>query len=242
MMYYFKSSYSGFAADGTPLPANLQTNPMMAVMNSMNYDAMTLGNHEFNYGSAVFNGIFKQAQFPLLGANVSDYRRIWLGQVGPGGQGVQPYIEKTLGGIKVAILGITNHRVPNYELPSNIVGLTFTNPITTGQQYAPQLKANNDVVIALTHIGFTDQPQERRSRQQRRYQLGRPGTGHRRHHRRPQPHQPGQPRSPLQVPADDRRQAEQHAGDHQPGLSLQQHPGRGRHRRAGQGRAAATKW
>ena len=158
MMYYFKSSYSGFAADGTPLPANLQTNPMMAAMNSMNYDAMTLGNHEFNYGNQVFTGIFKQALFPLLGANVTDTGAYGLSQVGPGGQGVKPFIEKTLDGIKIAVLGITNHRVPNYELPSNIVGLTFSNPITTGQQYAPDLRANNDVVIALTHIGFTTNP------------------------------------------------------------------------------------
>ena len=49
---------------------------------------------------------------------------------------VLPYVEKTLGaeGIKVAILGIGNHRVPNYELPSNIPGLTFTDPITKAQE------------------------------------------------------------------------------------------------------------
>lgn len=158
MMYYFKSAPSGFASDGTPLPASLQTNPMMAVMNSIGYDAMTLGNHEFNFGNSIFTGIFKQAKFPLLGANVSDTGAYGLSQVGPGGQGVQPYIEKTLGGIKIAILGITNHRVPNYELPSNIPGLTFSNPITTGQALAPKLKANNDVVVALTHIGFTTNP------------------------------------------------------------------------------------
>ncbi len=157
MMYYFKSSYTGFASDGTPIPG-LETNPMVAVMNSMNYDAMTLGNHEFNYGSAVFDGIFKQAQFPLLGANVSDTGAYGLSSVGPGGEGVKPYVEKTLGGIRIGILGITNHRVPNYELPSNIPGLTFSNPISTGQTYAPTLKANDDVVIALTHIGFTTNP------------------------------------------------------------------------------------
>ena len=158
MMYYFKSSYSGFASDGTPLAPALQTNPMVAVLNSMNYDAFVLGNHEFNYGSAVFGGIFKQAQFPLLGANVADDGTYGLATVGPGGTGVQPYLEKTLDGIKVAILGITNHRVPNYELPSNIPGLTFSNPITTGQALAPGLKAKDDVVIALTHIGFTTNP------------------------------------------------------------------------------------
>jgi 2',3'-cyclic-nucleotide 2'-phosphodiesterase (5'-nucleotidase family) len=160
MMYYYKSAPSGFAADGASLPAALQTHPMMAAMNAMNYDAMTLGNHEFNFGATVFDGIFKQANFPILGANVSDTGAYGLSTVGPGGEGVQPYIEKTVGpeGIKVAILGITNHRVPNYELPSNIVGLTFSNPIITGKALAPTLKANDDAVIALTHIGFTTNP------------------------------------------------------------------------------------
>jgi len=157
MMYYFKSAPSGYAADGTALPDLLMIHPMMAVLNSMNYDAMVLGNHEFNFGSTVFTGIMAQAEFPVLGANVSDTGEYGLAAV-QGGEGVKPYIEKTLDGIKVAILGITNHRIPNYELPSNIPGLTFANPIVTAIDYTPGLDADNDAVIALTHIGFTINP------------------------------------------------------------------------------------
>ncbi len=153
MSYYFKSAGLGYASDGTPLPEALQVQPSIAAFNSMGYDAMDLGNHEFNFGSAVFKGIFKKATFPILGANVTDTGAYGLAEVG-----VKPYIEKTLGGVKVAVLGITNHRVPNYELPSNIVGLTFSNPIVKGQELAPMLKAQDDVVIALTHIGFTTNP------------------------------------------------------------------------------------
>ena len=49
---------------------------------------------------------------------------------------VKPYVEKTVGpeGVKVAILGITNHRVPNYELPSNIPGLPFSDPLVKAQE------------------------------------------------------------------------------------------------------------
>lgn len=154
MMYYFKSAGLGYAADGTSLPAGLRMNPMVKAMNAMGYDAMTLGNHEFNFGKEVFStlGDFNGS---LLQANISD-----TGAYGLADTGVKPYAEKSVGpeGIKVAILGIGNHRVPSYELPSNIPGLSFSNPITTGATYGPMLQKSNDVVLALTHIGFTQDP------------------------------------------------------------------------------------
>jgi 2',3'-cyclic-nucleotide 2'-phosphodiesterase (5'-nucleotidase family) len=171
MMYYFKDAGAGYASDGTVLPPSLQINPFIALVNSMNYTAMTLGNHEFNFGSKVFVDTFTQASFPILGANVTDSGlyginkvvsdtdmaavsavvnvRDSLSLVLPSGNAVP---------IKVAILGITNHRVPNYELPSNIPGLTFSDPILKATELVPDLRANNDVVIALTHIGFTENP------------------------------------------------------------------------------------
>ena len=157
MMYYFKTAFSGFASDGTPLDPALQMNPLIKAFNAMSYDAMTLGNHEFNFGSAVFQGELGQATFPLLQANVTD-----SGAYGLAAVGVQPYMLKTVNpgvdDIHVAILGIGNHRIPNYELPSNIPGLTFTNPITKAQELSTLLRPTNDVVIALTHIGFTENP------------------------------------------------------------------------------------
>jgi 2',3'-cyclic-nucleotide 2'-phosphodiesterase (5'-nucleotidase family) len=155
MMYYFKTSPTGFASDGTALPAGLMTHPMIAALNAMDYDAFVLGNHEFNFGSDVFTSVLDQASFPILGANIADDGSYGLAEVG-----VQPYVEKTIGPeqIKIAILGLGNHRVPNYELPSNIPGLTFSNPIDTADDYASDLKADNDVVVALTHIGFTTNP------------------------------------------------------------------------------------
>jgi len=155
MMYYFKSAPLGYAADGTPLSGSLTTHPMMAVMNAMNYDAMVVGNHEYNLGKEIFTSVLGQAAFPVLQANVTDD-----GSYGIASVPVQPYIEKTVGseGIKVALLGIGNHRIPNYELPSNIPGLTFSNPLAKAQELSDALRATNDAVVALTHIGFTTNP------------------------------------------------------------------------------------
>ena len=116
----------------------LQTHPLIAALNAMGYDAMTLGNHEFNFGSDdLQERPRRRPTSRSCGANVTDDGRYGLAaQVG----GVEPYVEKTVGpeGIKVAILGISNHRVPNYELPSNIPGLTFTDPIAKAQELSDQ--------------------------------------------------------------------------------------------------------
>jgi 2',3'-cyclic-nucleotide 2'-phosphodiesterase (5'-nucleotidase family) len=153
LMYYFKSAPLGYAADGTPLDPSLWTHPMMAVMNAMDYEAMTVGNHEFNFGKEVFASVLAQAAFPVLQANVADD-----GQYGLAAVPVLPYEEITLDGIKIALLGIGNHRISNYELPSNIPGLTFSDPIAKAQELSDLVRADNDIVVALTHIGFTGDP------------------------------------------------------------------------------------
>jgi 2',3'-cyclic-nucleotide 2'-phosphodiesterase/3'-nucleotidase/5'-nucleotidase len=157
MAAFYKAAFTGKGSDGTTLPITLTVNPIIAAFNAMTYTAMTLGNHEFNFGNYIFTGTLGQANFPLLQANIRD-----TGAYGLASVNVRPYVTKTLpgpvGNINLAVLGIGNHRVPNYELPSNIPGLTFTDPITETQAWAPALKATNDVVVALTHIGFTTDP------------------------------------------------------------------------------------
>ncbi|MEW6287956.1 MAG: 5'-nucleotidase C-terminal domain-containing protein [Chloroflexota bacterium] len=156
MSYYFKTAPTGFATDGTPIPdAGMHIQPLIKAFNAMGYDAMTLGNHEFNFGKDVFTSVLGQANFPLLQANVTEDP---ANPYGLAAANIKPYVEKTLGDIDVAILGIGNHRIPNYELPSNIPGLTFSNPIAKTQELSDLLRPTNDVVIALTHIGFTENP------------------------------------------------------------------------------------
>lgn len=157
MMYYFKTAALGYAADGTVLPVDLRINPLIKAFNAVGYDAMTLGNHEFNFGSQVFTNTLRQADFPLLQANVYDDPDEPYGLAAAG---IRPYVVKTVGaeGIEVAILGIGNHRIPQYELPSNIPGLQFTDPIAMAGYYAPLLDQYYDGVVALTHIGFTENP------------------------------------------------------------------------------------
>lgn len=156
MMYHFRTAPNGFASDGTPLAPELRFNPLIKAFNSMGYDAMTLGNHEFNFGREVFRSVLGQATFPLLHANVIDNGAYGLAATGP--SGIQSSVTKTVGpeNLNVAILGIGNHSIPSYELPSNIPGLTFSNPFVRAQELSSALRPTSDVVIALTHIGFAE--------------------------------------------------------------------------------------
>ncbi|NLF13932.1 MAG: bifunctional metallophosphatase/5'-nucleotidase, partial [Anaerolineaceae bacterium] len=125
--------------------------------NALGYDAMTVGNHEYNFGPAVFTSTLGAANFSMLQANVYDDGSYGLDEVPVLPSAIFTMTGPT-GDIDVAVLGIGNHRVPSYELPSNIPGLTFTNPIEEAQDRVPYLAATNDVVVALTHIGFTTNP------------------------------------------------------------------------------------
>ena len=46
--------------------------PVLAAMNFMGFDTMTLGNHEFDWGIGVMKTILRQAAFPILAANILD--------------------------------------------------------------------------------------------------------------------------------------------------------------------------
>ncbi|HEY5000448.1 MAG TPA: 5'-nucleotidase C-terminal domain-containing protein, partial [Candidatus Cryosericum sp.] len=122
-------------------------NPVVAAMNIMAYDAMTLGNHEFNYGLAVVDKARTESNFPWLAANI--YKE-------DGTNYFTPYIVKTVGGVKVGILGLTTKNIPNWEVPANIKGLVFKDTVEEAQKWVKVLKETEkvDLVVVLAHEGF----------------------------------------------------------------------------------------
>ena len=127
-------------------------NPIAGGMNLLEYDAMVIGNHEYNFGPTTFATMLSQVDFPILGsANVDDD-----GSYGFINDNVEDYITLDVDGVDVAIFGLTNPRVYRYELPTNIPGLTFYPATTTAQSLVPQIIADEDpdLLIGLTHIGY----------------------------------------------------------------------------------------
>lgn len=77
-------------------------------MNEMRFDAMVVGNHEFDFGQEVLKKRISEARFPILGANVE------------GVGALKPYVIKELKGVKVALLGIVTEDVPVSTLPAKV--------------------------------------------------------------------------------------------------------------------------
>lgn len=117
--------------------------PVVKSMNYMYFDAMTIGNHEFNYGQEALENLAKQASFPFLGANILRES---------GATFTVPYSVKTINGLRVAIIGLTAPETPIVTHPKNVVGLTFADPIATAKKMVAEV-ADADLIIALTHLG-----------------------------------------------------------------------------------------
>jgi 2',3'-cyclic-nucleotide 2'-phosphodiesterase/3'-nucleotidase len=123
--------------------------PMIAAMNALHYDAMTLGNHEFNYGLKNLEDARSQAHFPWLSANT----RV---EAGAGTQPFAPYLIKEIAGVKIAIIGITTPLIPSWETPEHYRGLTFDDGVTAVRSALADLRAKHhpDLVLVAAHSGL----------------------------------------------------------------------------------------
>jgi 2',3'-cyclic-nucleotide 2'-phosphodiesterase (5'-nucleotidase family) len=126
-------------------------NPIIRTMNMMGYDAMTVGNHEFNYGLEYLKKVQGTARFPFLSANILDERT--------GEPAFPPYKIITRAGLKIGILGLTTPSIPKWELPENYKGLKFEAPEVAAKKYVLVLKEYEkcDLVISVLHAGFAGQ-------------------------------------------------------------------------------------
>jgi 5'-nucleotidase/UDP-sugar diphosphatase len=137
---------AGDVNTGIPESDLLDAEPDFNLMNIIGYDAMTLGNHEFDNSRDVLLKQKEWAKFPFLSANIV--------KKDTGEPLVSPYIIKDIEGLKVAIFGLTTEETPILTLPDNTKDLAFKSAIDVARELVPKLRTEADVVIALTHLGF----------------------------------------------------------------------------------------
>lgn len=136
---------AGDINNGQALSNMFNAEPDIKVYGMMNYNAATVGNHEFDKGVENFRNQIKQSKFPWLSANIK-YDGKYLDK---------PYIIKKYNGFTVGIFGITTLRtlemVSEGWFPENI---EFLPEIETAKKTVETLRKKKvDIVIALVHMG-----------------------------------------------------------------------------------------
>lgn len=131
---------------GRPESTFFQAEPDILGYNALGYDAMVLGNHEFDNERNILLHQIKIANFPFLAANI---------RLKDGKALVPAYNVKEFSGFRVAILGLTTHETAIVGNPKFIQDLEFEDEVTTAKRLVPMLRQRADMVIALTHIGIS---------------------------------------------------------------------------------------
>jgi 2',3'-cyclic-nucleotide 2'-phosphodiesterase (5'-nucleotidase family) len=121
-------------------------------MAAMGYDAVTIGNHDWLQGPEDLDWVIGQSQplpFQFLGANfhAEPALRPHLAEA------LKPYARFHKAGARIAVLGLTTpEALYSWRAKESII----TSDITEARQRVPELRAQNDFVIALSHLGVSE--------------------------------------------------------------------------------------
>jgi 5'-nucleotidase/UDP-sugar diphosphatase len=133
---------------GRPESNFFKAKPDIEGYNFIHYDALALGNHEFDVNMAEMQAQIAASEFPWLCANAKiDGKYL---------DNVKPYVIKEYQGFKVAVLGLVSAQTAVTGNPENIGDITFEDEVEVALQLVPKLKKKADIVIALVHMGIYD--------------------------------------------------------------------------------------
>ena len=112
-------------------------------MNMLGYDAMAVGNHEFDKPLSTLRMQRKLAKFPMLAANIYEGDKRMF----------EPYKVFAFDGLRVGVMGLTTEDTKKMVSPDNVKNIQFRSVVDEARKVVPELRAKADVVIAATHMG-----------------------------------------------------------------------------------------
>lgn len=139
---------SGDIFQGTPYFNFYGGELELKLMSDMQYDASTLGNHEFDNGSQHLAEQIKKAKFPFINSNYN-FNNTPLDGI------MSPYKIFKKGHLKIGVIGL-GIQLKGLVTPKNYQGITYLDPIIEGDKTAELLKKAEkcDLIIALSHLGY----------------------------------------------------------------------------------------
>lgn len=138
----------GDISQGTPYYNLFKGEVEIKAMNLMKYDAMTIGNHEFDFGLENMARLFRMADFPVVCANYEVKGTVLEGIV-------KPYVVLERSGLRIGVFGISP-KLEGLVQADKCEGVVYKDPVATAQQMADLLKEKEhcDVVVCLSHLGI----------------------------------------------------------------------------------------
>ena len=138
----------GDISQGTPYYNLFQGEVEVKMMNLMGYDAMTIGNHEFDFGLENMARLFRMANFPVVCSNYDVTGTVLEGLV-------KPYTTFNRNGLKIGVFGLAP-KMEGLVQADKCEGVVYNDPIEAAQNMADLLKKEEgcDVVICLSHRGY----------------------------------------------------------------------------------------
>lgn len=140
---------AGDFLQGTPYFNLFKGEVETEAMNMMRYDAVTLGNHEFDYGLEALEKVVRRAKFPIISSNY-DFSGTPLNNL------IKPYLIFKKDGVKIGVIAI-NIQPRGLIASGNYDGMKFLQPERVANELALKLKTTDrcDMVICLSHLGYT---------------------------------------------------------------------------------------
>ncbi len=146
--------------DGTPTGKGI---PTIATYNAMGYNVATFGNHEFDWGQVNLANRTAEATYPYVSANIvtnDTGNCATAGWTTPAFIDGGPFQVLTVGTapnqLKVAFIGVTTTETPIITVATSTAGLCFKDPADSILHYYDAMKAQADVIVVLSHLGYAD--------------------------------------------------------------------------------------
>jgi 5'-nucleotidase len=138
----------GDISQGTPYYNLFRGELEVKMMNLMRYDAMTIGNHEFDFGMDNLARLFRMANFPVVCANYDVTGTVLEGLV-------KPYTVLYRDGLKIGVFGVSPE-LDGLVQRDKCAGVVYRDPIAAAQETADLLRNQEhcDAVICLSHLGL----------------------------------------------------------------------------------------
>ena len=126
---------------GTPIADVSRGRAVIDVMNAIGYDAVAVGNHEFDYGIGPLRDRVAQADFPFLSANISTPI-----------EDIHNAVVFNVEGIRFGVIGLTTETLKTVTHPMNVTEVDVRPLVATLEETLPGIQAMADFIIVLSHI------------------------------------------------------------------------------------------